>query len=48
MDYEKLKRALRNCPALWGDNGAAKEAQAARALALQEGWHAWRIVPHTP
>lgn len=32
MDYQALIRPLRNCAALWGDMGAAKEEQAARLL----------------
>lgn len=32
MDYQGLIRPLRNCPALWGERGAAKEEQAARLL----------------
>lgn len=32
MDYSALIRPLRNCDALWGDKGPAKEEQAARLL----------------
>lgn len=33
MDYERILRGVRRHPALWGDMGPEKEAQAARIIA---------------
>lgn len=41
-------RVWRNSSLTMWAAGRANMEQTARALQAQNGWHAWRIVPHIP